>query len=196
MAHNILEDLVHADDGVLRVSAATKLGVSAPTIYAFARSRGLQKMAKGIYADANGWHDEMWLTSLRWPRAVFSHHTALLAHSLTDRAPGTMTLTVPSGYNATALRKAGLQVFYIKPDLLEMGRTKVPTPDGHLVPCYDLERTICDVLRSRSHIDPQSLTAAMQGYVRRSDKQLAVLATYAQKLGIGGLVSQYLEVLL
>lgn len=71
MTQNILEDLVRTDDGVLRVSAATKLGISAPTIYAFARSRGLQKMSKGIYADANGWHDEMWLTSLRWPRAVF-----------------------------------------------------------------------------------------------------------------------------
>lgn len=37
---------------------------------------------------------------------------------------------------------------------------------------------------------------AMQRYVRRSDKQLAVLAAYAQQLGISGLVSQYLEVLL
>ncbi|MGV9184483.1 type IV toxin-antitoxin system AbiEi family antitoxin domain-containing protein [Arcanobacterium canis] len=97
----------------------------------------------------------------------FSHHSALLTHSLTDREPGTVTVTVPSGYNATALRKASLQVFYIKPDLLELGKTKVPTPDGHLVPFYDLERTICDMLRSRSHIDTQILTAAMQSYVRR-----------------------------
>lgn len=196
MTQKILEDLVHADDGVLRVSAATKLGISAPTIYAFARSHGMQKLSKGIYADADGWHDELWLTSLRWPRAVFSHHSALLAHSLTDREPSTLTLTVPSGYNATALRKAGLQVFYIKPSLLEMGLTKVSTPDGHLVPCYNLERTICDVLRSRSNIDPQVLTSALQGYIRRSDKQLAVLATYAEQLGISGLVSHYLEVLL
>lgn len=196
MTQQVLDELLQTHDGVLRVSSATELGISAPTIYAFARSRGLKKISKGIYANPDGWHDDLWLTSLRWPRAIFSHHSALMAHSLTDREPDAMTVTVPSGYNATALRKAGLQVFYIKPDLHALGKTEVTTPDGHKVACYDLERTVCDVLRSRSDFDPQIVTAAIQGYVRRSDKQLGVLATYAKRLRISGLVTQYLQVLL
>ncbi|QPK82318.1 type IV toxin-antitoxin system AbiEi family antitoxin domain-containing protein [Schaalia sp. ZJ405] len=196
MPQNALEKLVQANDGVLRVSAAIKLGISAPTVYTFVRRRGLDRLSKGVYADPNGWHDEMWLTSLRWPRAVFSHHSALLVHSLTDREPASLSVTVPSGYNASTLRETGVQAFYIKPDLLDMGKTDATTPDGHTVPCYNLERTICDVLRSRSSIDPQVLTSALQSYVRRSDKQLGLLSSYAEKLGMSGLVTQYLKVLL
>lgn len=195
MAQRLLEEYFESNDGVLRVSAAGKLGVSAPTIYAFARARGLKRVSKGVYVDPDGWHDELWLASLRWPRAVFSHQTALLMHSLTDREPATLSLTVPSGYNASTLRKCGIHVFYIKPELLGMGMTTVTTPDGHKVPCYDLERTICDIIRSRSTIDPQIFSAALLSYARRGDKQLDLLDSYAKELGIRGVVGQYLELL-
>lgn len=196
MAQGLLEKLVESNDGVLRVSAADKLGVSATTVYTFARTHGLERVSKGVYVDPDGWHDEMWLASLRWPRAIFSHETALLMHSLTDREPATLSLTVPSGYNASTLRECGIQVFYIKPGLLGMGMTTVITPDGHKVPCYDLERTICDIIRSRSAIDPQVFSAALQSYARRGNKQLDLLDSYAKELGIRGVVGQYLEVLL
>lgn len=196
MAQGLLEHFVQANDGVLNISAAAKLGISPPTLYAFARARGLERISKGIYADPHGWHDEMWLVSLRWPRAVFSHESALLIHSLTDREPASLSVTVPSGYNASALRRSGIDVFYIKPELLGKGMNSVITTDGHAVPCYDLERTICDTIRSRSHLDPQALTTALKCYVRRGDKQLDLLDSYAKDFRIGGLVAQYLEVLL
>ncbi|MGQ4533360.1 type IV toxin-antitoxin system AbiEi family antitoxin domain-containing protein [Dermabacteraceae bacterium P13138] len=196
MSREALEELMQAHDGVLRVSAATRLGVSAPTVYKFTRTHGLQRVSKGIYVNPHGWHDEMWLASLRWPRAIFSHHTALLIHSLTDREPAALSITVPSGYNASTLRQSGTQVFYIKPDLLGLGKTDVSTPDGHTVPCYDLERTICDIVRSRSTIDPQIFNSALKGYVRRGDKQLGLLDSYAKELGISGVVTQHMEVLL
>ncbi|SFG84221.1 hypothetical protein SAMN05660282_02125 [Corynebacterium spheniscorum] len=77
-----------------------------------------------------------------------------------------------------------------------MGRATVTTPDGHKVPCYDLERTVCDIVRSRSKIDLQVFSAALQSYVRRGDKQLDLLDSYAKELGIRGVVGQYLAVLL
>lgn len=196
MAQLLLEEFFESNDGVLRVSAASKLGISAPTIYAFARARGLERVSKGVYVDPDGWQDEMWLASLRWPRAIFSHQTALLMRSLTDREPATLSLTVPSGYNASTLREGGIHVFYVKPELLGMGMTSVTTPDGNKVPCYDLERTVCDIVRSRSKIDPQILSAALHSYARRGDKQLDLLDSYAKQLGIRGVVGHYLAVLL
>lgn len=72
MAQRLLEEFFESNDGVLRVSAASKLGISAPTIYAFARAHGLERVSKGVYVDPEGWQDEVWLASLRWPRAIFS----------------------------------------------------------------------------------------------------------------------------
>ena len=43
-------------------------------------------------------------------------------------------------------------MYYIKPELFDLGKTELKTPAGNLVPCYDLERTICDVIRSRNKL--------------------------------------------
>ena len=196
MSRHILEEFLEAHDGVLRVSEGLQLDVSAPTIYAFARDKGLKRISKGVYADPDGWHDEMWLASVRWPRVIFSHHSALMVHDLSDREPKSLSVTVPSGYTASSLSQHGLQVFYIKPSLHDLGKTKVMTPEGHAVPSYDLERTICDMLRSRSHFDQQIVRSAIRSYMQRDDKQLGILASYAAKLGVSRMLAQYMEVLL
>lgn len=196
MQEQVLEKLIETNNGILQVCEASKLGISAPTVYKFAKTHGLKRLSKGVYGDPNGWNDEMWLASIRWPRAVFSHHSALYIHALTDREPAALTVTVPSGYNASTLRASGARAFYIKPELLEMGKTVVTTPDGHNAPCYDLERTMCDIIRSRAAFDPQCFHSALQSYARRGDKQLGLLSSYADRLGVQGTVTHYLEVLL
>ena len=47
---------------------------------------------------------------------------------------------------------------------MKIGLTTAQTPLGHDVPVYDMERTICDVLRSRSHIEMQTFQDALKAY--------------------------------
>lgn len=53
------------------------------------------------------------------------------------------------------------------------------TPFGHTVPVYDMERTICDLIRSRSRIEIQVFQSALKQYARRKDKNLRALMQYA-----------------
>lgn len=69
-------------------------------------------------------------------------------------------------------------------------------PFGHMVPVYDLERTICDLLRSRSRMEIQVLQDALKQYVRRKDKNLRTLMQYAGMFHVEKMLRQYLEVLL
>ena len=128
----------------------------------------------------------MYLLHLRCPQAVFSHETALFFHNLTDREPLAYSITVKTGYNPTRLKSEGVQVFTIKAELHEVGLTTAQTPFGHDVPVYDKERTICDVLRSRSHIEMQTFQDALKAYVRRKDKDLRTLTRYAKLFGSRG----------
>ncbi len=193
---NELMDLLEHNGGVLRFSDAKALGISAPSITRFARDRGLQRLGRGIYADSSAWIDEMWVLSLRTGKAVFSHESALLLHGLAERESEQMTVTVPSGYNATNLRQDGVCVHYIKPELHLMGRLDLPTPDGNLVATYDLERTICDLIRNRSRIEKQVFTSVLQGYACSRQKRLDLMSEYAARLGIERVVRNYMEVLL
>ena len=94
------------------------------------------------------------------------------------------------------MKVEGVHVFTIKRELHEVGLTTMQTPFGHDVPVYDLERTICDLLRSRSRIEMQVFQGALKAYAHRRDKNLRTLMRYAQMFRVEKILRQYLEVLL
>ena len=117
-------------------------------------------------------------------------------HDLTDREPLEYTVTVKTGYNPSKLKAEGVQVFTIKAELHGVGLTTAQTPFGHTVPVYDLERTICDLLRSRNNMEMQTFQGALKMYARRKDKDLRTLMRYAGMFRVEKILRQYLEVLL
>lgn len=149
-----------------------------------------------MYLSKDTWVDAMYLLHLRFSQVVFSHDTALFFHDLTDREPLQYTVTVKTGYNPTKLKEEGVQVFTIKAELHEVGLITMQTPFGHEVPVYDMERTICDLLRSRNHIEMQTFQGALKAYARRKDKDLRTLMRYAKLFRVEKILRQYLEVLL
>lgn len=54
--------------------------------------------------------------------------------------------------------------------LLELGVTEAESPTGHSLRVYNIERTICDLLRSWRNIGIQDLQGALKGYVRSKEK--------------------------
>ena len=91
----------------------------------------------------------------RCPMGVFSHDEAFYYYGLTDREPLVHTLTIYSGYNVHRLKEDGYKVYTVKKELLDVGKQIVKSNQGNEIPMYDLERTICDLVRSRSSIEVQ-----------------------------------------
>ena len=115
---------------------------------------------------------------------------------ISDRTPFEHTVTAPSGCIPSAAIKAECKVYYIKPELFELGKTILQTPAGNPVPCYDLERTICDVIRSRNKIGTETFLSALKQYAVSPKKDLNRLDEYARQMRVSGVLRQYLEVLL
>ncbi len=138
----------------------------------------------------------MYLIHLRCSQGIFSHETALFFHDLTDREPSPYSITVRRGYGTTRLKTEGISVYTIKPELLEVGKATAQTTFGHMVPVYDMERTICDLLRCRSSIEMQTFQGAIKMYVRKKEKDLRRLMQYANLFRVEKILRQYLEVLL
>ena len=105
-------------------------------------------------------------------------------------------ITVKTGYNPSVLKEEGLRVYTVKEELHSVGCTTMQTPFGHTVPVYDMERTICDLLRSRSRIEEQSFQSALKQYAVRTDKNLRTLMRDAKLFHVEKKLRQYLEVLL
>ena len=191
-----LDNLLESQNGLLRTEQAMSAGITKPVFYNYVHSKELERVAHGIYLSKDAWVDSMYLLHLRFSHAVFSHETALFFHDLTDREPLQYTVTVKTGYNPTNLKEEGVQVFTIKVELHEVGLTTLQTPFGHDVPVYDMERTICDLLRSRSRIEKQAIRDALRIYASRRNKNLRTLMRYAELFRVEKILRPYLEVLL
>ena len=132
----------------------------------------------------------------RFARGVFSDETALFLHGMTDRVPFSLTMTFPRSYNTTRAKSAGIICRSCADVVLELGICQVTTSYGNAVRAYDLERTLCDLMRGQAVIDDQVVSPAMQAYVRRSDRDPVKLTAYARALGVEGKIRTYLKVLL
>ncbi len=191
-----IDELLQQNNGIIRTSQVTEAKISKPVFYAYVREHKLEQAAHGVYISPDSWTDAMYLLHLRCKQAVFSHETALFFHDLTDREPTAYAITVKTGYNPTLLCRDGFKVYTIKRELHEIGMIDAETPFGNTVPVYDMERTICDLLRSRNNIEKQTFQNALRQYVLRKDKDLRKLMQYAALFRVERMLRQYLEVLL
>ncbi len=181
---------------LLIVHDILELGVNKSQLYKFLEENNYEKVAHGIYVSKDAWVDEEYILSLRYPNAIFSHDVALYYHGLVDREPLQPVLTVYTGFGTARLIDDGVKVYTIKKDLLDIGKTTINNHFSHQIPIYDLERTICDLVRSRNNIEIQDYTTALKTYIRRKDKDLNKLMEYAKLFHIDKKMKEYLEVLL
>lgn len=191
-----LEKMISENRGIVQTGEAVKAGISKPVFYKYIKEHVFEQVSHGIYVSPNAWTDSMFILSLRCKQAVFSHETALFIHELTDREPVQYSITVKTGYNPSRLKKDQIKVYTIKKDLYMTGVINLKTTFGNTVRVYDMERTICDIVRSRNGIEIQSYQDAIKQYLKRKDKNLQLLMQYAEKFHVEKLLNQYLEVLL
>ncbi len=182
--------------GVIETKTAAEHGVSKAMLYKLCKNNKIHRIAQGQYILPDDMPDELLSISKFSERLVFSHETALFLHGISDRTPFEHTITVPSNYTASAAMKNECKIYYIKPELFDLGRTMLSTPSGNQVPAYDLERTVCDMIRSRNRVGTETFLASLKLYAAHPKKDLNKLYAYAKKMRVANVLRQYLEVLL
>lgn len=192
----VLENLVKANNGYLFTAEAIKSGFSKQQVNNYVKKNRLEKVVNGVYVNQNTWIDELYVSFQKNKGIVFSYETALLLHGLTDKEPISYEITVKYGYNATHLKKRGFIIHTVNESLYNIGITSIKTQFGNVVNVYDMERTICDIIRNRKKIDIQVFSMALKEYLRRKEKRIPVLLEYAKKLHIYDKVKEYLDILL
>jgi len=192
----VLDKIVESGNGYLRTSQVVDAGISKPTLAEYVTKRNMERVAQGVYFAEDAWPDELYLLYLANRRIIFSHETALLLHGLMEREPKDICVTVSAGYNATHLRRKGIRVYQVKPAVFELGVTEVKTSFGNMVRTYDMERTICDILRYKETMDVQIFQYAMKEYMSSTHKNLNHLMEYAKMFQIESVMRTYTEVML
>ena len=191
-----LAAIAKSHGGIIETKIAAENGISKAMLYKLCKEDKIHRIVKGQYILPDDMQDELLSISMRSENIIFSHETALFLHGISDRTPFEHTVTAPSDCLPSAAIKSECKVYYIKPELFGLGKTKLKTPAGNEIPAYDLERTICDVVRSRNKIGTETFLAALKRYAANPRKDLNKLSSYAKKMRVSNILRHYLEVLL
>ena len=191
----MIEKMLAENNGVLKTSEVVAAGISKEYFYQYAKKMGLEKIAHGIYVSPDAWPDEMYLLQAQIPQVVYSHETALYLHGLAEKEPIPLTVTVDTKYNSQMLAQKGVRVIYVKKEWHELGLCDMTSPGGYEVVAYDMERTICDIIRKRSEMDGSVFNYALIEYMRRKEKNLSRLMAYAEKMRLEKRIRETMGVL-
>lgn len=155
----------------------------------------IERISRGVYIKSNDIPDDMVLLQNKSNNSIYSHTTALYLYGLSNRIPIKYDITVNQGYNGKLQTANNVNLFYIKRDLLELGLTSYNLDSGYEIRVYDLERTICDIIKNRNRLDQEIVNKAIREYFYSKNKNTLRLYEYAKKLKIYDKVRNAFEVL-
>ncbi|EOT44583.1 type IV toxin-antitoxin system AbiEi family antitoxin domain-containing protein [Enterococcus columbae] len=189
-------EIAKRNNGVVTASALSEKGILRGNLKKLVDDGKLEKTARGVYILPEVWEDEFVNLQARFKKGIFSNETALFLWDLTDRTPNRYDMTFPHNYNLTNVKNEGVNCSRVKLEWYGEGIIQMKSPGGHIISVYNMERTLCDILRKRSGVDTGVITEAFKQYVARRDKNIPLLSEYAKKFHIEEKVRRYLEVLI
>jgi predicted transcriptional regulator of viral defense system len=191
-----LNQLIKQHHGTVLSSDLDKLEIPRTYLGIMVSEGKLEKVNRGVYVSTDSIEDKMYAMQSKYLKLIYSHETALYLHGLSNRTPFEYTATVPSGYKVVENISEYFKIYYIKKELHDLGVIDGITSFGNVIKVYNVERTICDITRSKNRIDIQIFNEAMKRLVKMKSVDYLLLMEYAKKLKVENTIKSHLEMLL
>lgn len=177
-----IKKLLKQNNGIITTKQIEGIGIPRVHIKQFIESGTIERVKKGIYISRDMLEDEFYIFQLKNKNAIFSYNTAMYLFRASERTPEKIDVTVYSGYNVQRFPN-NMRVHYVKKDLLDLGVVIVNSPSGFKVKVYNMERTICDILKDRNTgIDKEQTNKFIRNMILHNQVDLNKIWEYAKKM--------------
>lgn len=171
-------------------------GFRSEGIRALVEAGKLIKIRHGLYQTSESVIDEYHEFQQRYSKGIYSYATALYFHGLSNRIPNIISYTLPNDYNASRIRtNLNIKYHFVKREYINVGVMELVSPQGDLIKVYDVERTICDIIKKKHKIDAQIYSDAIRLYFGGSNLNVRKIMKYAKIFKIEGEILRYMEIL-
>lgn len=190
-----MREIIKQNNGIITAKEVSDNKIDSWYLTNLVKKGELERVVRGVYFDPNfDNYDELYFFQLQNKACIYSYQTALYLHRLTDRLPFDNEVTVKQGYNAWRIKDSVI-VHQVKKEWYELGKAEIKTDMGNIVCAYDMERTICDLVRDRTNQDPEIFSKAWNLYIKKDSKDIWKLRRYAKDFGIAKKIEEILEVI-
>ena len=187
----VIEDIMKMNNGYVTSKQISNFGIHRMYLNIMKKKGMIEKVGNGIYIDSNKIEDSYFVLSLELPNVIYSHMTALYFYGLSIKAPNEKyDVTVPNNYYDYKLKEH--KAFYVCKNIYELGLIEIETPMGNKVRAYDIERCICDIIKSKNRMDLEHVKYSIKTYIKSKDKNIIKLSKYANEMGIKDEVMDYI----
>ena len=155
----------------------------------------IERVSRGVYIKKNDLADEFVILQSKSKNAIYSNNTALYLYGFSNRIPIKYDITINNGYNGSLQKEKNVDLFYTKKELLKLGVTDYKLDSGNIIKVYDLDKTICDIIKNKKRIDPEIFNKAIREYFYSKKKNTLKLYEYAKKMNIYNKVRDTFELL-
>lgn len=192
--YDIIKLLASKNNGIITSQMLVSEGIPSIYLTRMVKQGELEKIDRGIYSTEKVLLDEYYLLYQKNQRVIFSFSSALFLHELTDRIPYKMEVSLPSKYNSSHISEE-VVIHKVVEKYYSIGRTIMKTMFGNEVACYDMERTICDLVRFRDQIDVEIFRKAIAQYKKHPKRDYQQLRLYAKEFHISKRMNELLDVI-
>ena len=187
--------IMKENNNIITPSVLESYGISRIYLSKIEKKGIIEKIARGIHVTKDYKYDEYYVLQLRYPKTIFSYNTALYLYEMTERTPINMDVSIPKNYNPY-LFKDFVNVYRIKEEVFELGVSYKETPLGTKVRVYNLERTVCDLIKNKDSMDIEIRNKVIKNCIKSKEFNASVMFEYAKKMKIYDKVKNYMEAII
>ena len=178
-----IKQIMEENNGIVSSRLIEPLQISRQYLSKLESNNEIERVSRGIYQLPSVFEDSFYSFQSKYKKVIFSHMNALYFYGMTEEFPYNYTVTVPQSYHVDTVNEK-CNVFYVSDDMFELGICEVETPNGNKVRAYDVERSICDIIRSKNRMDLEQIKKAIRQYMKNPNKDMSKLSEYSKKMGI------------
>ena len=194
MINKILK-IMKKNNEIMTPAQLEKKGISRVYLSRMEEEGIIERIDRGIYVTKDFKYDEYYLFQLKYPKAIFSYNTALYFYEMTERTPIKMDVTVYREYNPHRFKDL-VNVYKVSKELYNLGVTERKSPQGMKVKTYNLERTVCDIIKDNDSLDIETRNKAIKKCIKSKEFSASTMFEYAKKMNIYDKVKNYMEAII
>ena len=191
---NKVLQIAENNNGIVTTKMCKKHGIANIYLTRLVQKGQLEKQHRGIYATSWGLADQMFVLQNTYPELVFCLETALAVHDLVDTLTTVYEVVIPKGHRIN--NKYNNVISYQKTKTnYNLGLITIENSIGNKIRCYDMERTICDIIINQEKVTNENFFKAIHTYNKHTNKNTDKLMQYAKKLKIEKEVNLIMKVI-
>lgn len=192
---NKILNIMKKNNEIITPGQLEKKGISRVYLSRMEEEGIIERIDRGIYVTKDFKYDEYYLFQLKYPKAIFSYNTALYFYEMTERTPIKMDVTVYREYNPHRFKNL-VNVYKVSKELYDLGIIEKKSPQGMKVKTYNLERTVCDLIKDKNSLDIEIRNKAIKKAIKSKEFNASKMFEYAKEMNIYDKVKNYMEAII